>query len=539
MKKITLLATALLVASSLFATPTLKADRLSSVQSKVADFKVLKTELPAQLKKANAPTATAAITNLTVSAQDGYGTVSFKWQTAGTSDYFGFTLYTAAGQEVAFAGYYGIANFLEDANTKTCGWNLSELLFNATDGQLYACPPGQWKIGVEGAKAVDGKAQVVEEEIISDVFTIVSYDVTNFAATVSEDKKHLTINFDVLTLPANHFYGVEITEGTNTLYENYSTQTNPTLPLTVDVEEGKTYSVSVAPLKVNLANGKLYYASDNQINETVTIGVNKLTPVGLKAVVSGDTVFMTWSAEEVAPYYWVEIFDSEGQIVDLSTKYTNTSSYGAILYPDDYTWTVQAMTVSGSSLYPTSDVVAGTAFTTEDILAPVVTDVTISEITTHSAKVSFKATDRWTDATEMMAAIYTGGFLEVAYPELQEDGTFAADISMIPGDGDMEPLKPSTTYEFTINVFDAFYNMAKVPFSFTTLADTTDGLADLAAAGITYENGIIFNANGEQLRVYNAAGQLVAESTRNIDMNTFAAGVYVVNAQQTTFKIAK
>ena len=59
------------------------------------------------------------------------------------------------------------------------------------------------------------------------------------------------------------------------------------------------------------------------------------------------------------------------------------------------------------------------------------------------------------------------------------------------------------------------------------------------AAGITYENGIILNANGEQLRVYNAAGQLVAESTRNIDMNTFAAGVYVVNAQQTTFKIAK
>ena len=402
-------------------------------------------------------------------------------------------------------------------------------------------PVGTYEVYVFACNLVDNKLTPLEGTYtnLTLVNTDTPFELSDLNITTGADNKTTISWKESGTKPANAWLNLYITSGTKVVYDNDGDAANtwPASPVTIDLPVGATYSINLMVFPTTTVTYAETFAT---IAKSHTVGVNKLIPTDLKAtILGGDTAILSWSAEEVAPYYWVEIFDSEGQIVDLSTKYTNSSSYGVILYPDTYTWTVQAMTVSGSSLYPASDVVAGTAFTTEDILAPVVTDVIVSEITAHSAKVSFKATDRWTDAAEMMAAIYTGGFLEVAYPELQEDGTFAADISMIPGDGDMEPLKPSTTYEFTINVFDAFYNMAKVPFSFTTLADTTEGLADLAAAGITYENGIILNANGEQLRVYNAAGQLVAESTRNIDMNTFAAGVYVVNAQQTTFKIAK
>lgn len=540
MRKITLIASALLVASTLFASPALKADKLTASGNKTIEavaLTELKAAFPLQAKKAKAPAATTAISNVVVGAQTGHGDAPFTWQTEGQSLYFLFTVYAANMQKVLQAGYYGAAQFAVSGATNTYQWNLANLVYNATDHQLSALPAGKWYVSVTGYNAENGSAVLSEAESISAEFEIVSYDVTGFAATLNAEKTTLTINFDVLTLPANHFYGIQIAQADNVILNNYTTQTLPALPYTFTVSEGNSYSIRILPLEIY--NGKFYIACDNYIDTIITVGTNKLTPTNLSTTVVGDTVLMQWSAEETAEYYWVDIYDSYGDFVNLTTAYTDKQYYAVILPPDEYTWSVTAMKLSGTTLYEASEPVYGEEFYTEDIVAPEVTDVVVSGITDHSAKVSFKVTDKYTAAADMQVAIYTDGYLEVAYPELQEDGTFAAEITMVPGEADMEPLKPNTTYNFTISVFDSSWNMARVPFSITTLAEGETALENLAAAGITYKDGVILNADGVQLRVYNAAGMLVAEGAHNIDMNGFAAGAYLVRTQQATLKIVK
>lgn len=524
MKKISLLTTALLVASSLFATPTLKADRLSQKQFTASPVAVNSIEA---LSGKKAPQQTAATYTITVSEMGaGVGLVKWTQSTMTGVLYYAINIYNGDN-------YLG-GNVYQATSIANQGISTYEIL-----GQVL--PVGTYEVYVFACKVENNELSPIEGvyTYLTLTNTNTPFELSDLTITTGADNKTTIAWKESGTKPANAWLNLYITSGTKVVYDNDGDDTNtwPVSPVTLDLPAGAMYNINLIVLPTTTVTYAETFAA---ISESYTVGVNNLLPTNLKATISGgDTAILSWSAVEKAPYYWVEIFDSKGQNVGLSRNYTNNSSYGIILYPDTYTWTVQAMTVSGNSLYPASDVVTGAAFTTEDLTAPVVTDIAVSEITTNSAKVSFTATDRWTKATDMMAVIYTNGFDEVAFPELQEDGTFVADISMIPGEEDMEPLKPSTTYEFTINVFDAFYNMAVVPFNFTTLADATSGLANMAAADITYENGIILNANGEQLRVYNAAGQLVAEGTRNIDMNTFAAGVYVINAQQTTFKIVK
>lgn len=540
MKKITLIASALLVVSSLIASPVLKADKLNQWQQKQMEnvaVQELKAVMPLDAKVKKAPAALNAISNVVVGSQTGYGDAAFMWQTEGVATYFLFTLYNASMNKALEAGYYGASQFAVTGQTNVYAWSLADLAYNGTDKQLSALPAGKWYVSVTGYIAQNGSAVLAEEEAVSALFEIVSYDVTGFTAVLNAEKNKLSVNFDVLSLPANHFYGVKITQGTTTLFNNFSTYTMPELPYAFDVEEGKSYNIMIVPLEIY--NGTNYIACDNYVDTIITVGTNPLTPVDLSAMVSGDTVFLQWDAVEASAYYWVDIYDSEGNLISLKQSYTQNKSYTAILAPDEYTWSVTAMTLEGSYLYEASAAVFGPEFKTEDIVAPEISKVVVSDITADAAKVTFKAVDRWTLASELQISIMDANWVEIAYPELQKDGTFAAEITAVPGDGDYEPLKPDTKYEFLIMVFDNAWNMASYNFEFTTLSDTNTALENLTAIGVVYEQGRIVNANGELLRVYNAAGALVAESVHNIDMNGFAAGVYMVCAQQGTLKIVK
>lgn len=540
MKKITLIASALLVVSSLFASPALKADKMNQLQQKQMEtvaVQELEAVMPLDAKVKKVPAALNAISNVVVGTQTGYGNAAFMWQTEGVATYFLFTLYNASMNKALSAGYYGASQFAVTGQTNVYAWSLANLVYNGTNKELSALPAGKWYVSVTGYIAQDGSAVLAEEEAVSALFEIVSYDVTGFTAVLNAEKNKLSVNFDVLSLPANHFYGVKITQGTTTLFNNFSTYTMPELPYAFDVEEGKSYNIMIVPLEIY--NGTNYIACDNYVDTVITVGTNPLAPVDLSAMVLGDTVVLQWDAVEVSAYYWVDIYDSEGNLISLNQSYTQNKSYAAILAPDEYTWSVTAMTLEGSYLYEASVAVFGPKFETEDIVAPEISEVVVSDITADAAKVTFKAVDRWTLASELQISIMDANWMEIAYPELQEDGTFAAEITAVPGDGDYEPLKPDTKYKFRIMVFDNAWNMASYNFEFTTLSDTNTALENLTAIGIVYEQGRIVNANGELLRIYNAAGALVAESVHNIDMNGFAAGVYMVCAQQGTLKIVK
>ncbi len=70
--------------------------------------------------------------------------------------------------------------------------------------------------------------------------------------------------------------------------------------------------------------------------------------------------------------------------------------------------------------------------------------------------------------------------------------------------------------------------------------DDADGLIETQAIdGVTYANGIVYNANKVPIRIYSVAGYLLTESSANIDITAFDRGLYIVCSEQGTLKIVK
>ncbi len=70
--------------------------------------------------------------------------------------------------------------------------------------------------------------------------------------------------------------------------------------------------------------------------------------------------------------------------------------------------------------------------------------------------------------------------------------------------------------------------------------DDSDGLIEtLAIDGVTYANGIVYNANRVPIRIYSVAGYMLTESSADIDITAFDNGLYIVCSEQGTLKIVK
>ncbi len=70
--------------------------------------------------------------------------------------------------------------------------------------------------------------------------------------------------------------------------------------------------------------------------------------------------------------------------------------------------------------------------------------------------------------------------------------------------------------------------------------DEADGLIETQAIdGVTYANGIVYNANKVPIRIYSVAGYLLTESSADIDITAFDHGLYIVCSEQGTLKIVK
>lgn len=524
MKKITLLATALLVVSSLFATPTLKADRLSQKQFMASSLLAVKSTDALSVRKA--PQQTAAATYTVTVSEMGAGVGLIKWTASTTTgvQYYAINIYL--GDTYVGGDYY----------TAPYGAGIST--YEVLGGYL---PAGTYEVDVYACNVVDNKLNPLEVAFadLTLANTATPFTLSDLTITTGDDNKTTIAWKENGTKPENAWLNLYVSSAGTVIYDSETVgKTWITSPVTLDLPAGATYNISLTVLPTNTAT---YAESFASLAKAYTVGTNPYTPTSLQAVVDeehGDIVTFSWTATTAAADYSLYIYDEEGTDV-LGGTVGGKTTITLKIEPGVYTWSVRAL---NENRYYISEPVYGAEFETSDTEDPVIDDVKVTTTAT-TATLAITAHDNYTAAGNLTIGLWgTGDFSGAELGDaVYADGVYTVTIDKY---GD-DPLKPSTTYSVQIYAVDEAYNgwmsayMNPYIVEFTTLADTTEGLADLAAAGITYENGIILNANGEQLRVYNAAGQLVAESTRNIDMNTFAAGVYVVNAQQTTFKIAK
>jgi hypothetical protein len=86
------------------------------------------------------------------------------------------------------------------------------------------------------------------------------------------------------------------------------------------------------------------------------------------------------------------------------------------------------------------------------------------------------------------------------------------------------------SYSSTFNSFSQFV---------TGLGDATTGISQAAITGVTFDGQIIHNNSNLDLNVFDATGRWMVSSTKNINMASFAKGVYVVKSNQNSFKIMK
>jgi hypothetical protein len=450
MKKILLFLGVALLSLSVNATPATLTKKFAKTSVQAAAVKAPRAEFEtAKAEKALAPKAKEAqdtIKIVGIRSIAYYATqFIFKCNPA-KSTYYNFDICSEDRKYIATGGWrkaaldtinaqYGYYAFQSDwiLNYGINGTNISEHTTNESviasfqeqwqkyavivdeedDEYYYGLKPGKYVFFVEG---FGSDQTTTTEEYAGALYEVVWYSASNLNAEVSEDKTKATLSW---TMPENLFTGAQLqvavydNEGEKA-YSNYDSENDTILPITspitFDVAEGKTYT----------AMAQIYTADRHQAGEPTeyifSVGENEYAPKELKAEVlaeEGDSVLLSWTAETKAYAYYVNIYYQSGEYMaqngyepgDQVNKMLIPGEYagvGIVLPPATYSWSVMAVNYDGTYISYASEEVEGQAFTTQDIVAPVITnyEVVTSEGST-SAVFTFEVEDNYYDVDDM------------------------------------------------------------------------------------------------------------------------------------------
>ena len=189
-------------------------------------------------------------------------------------------------------------------------------------------------------------------------FELTQKIVSNLQATVASDKRNATITWDEPELANGERLYVSVRTGATVVYDNYATIDVATSPLTVAVEEGRTYTATVQI--INRDKDPL----GAEVSVYFTAGVNAYLPQNPTASVeNGDVATFSWTATTQADAYEIALYlDGEfHSTISVSGAMTKTT-----YMPEDgtWTWTVQAYERGENGNYfPITEAVAGNAIT--------------------------------------------------------------------------------------------------------------------------------------------------------------------------------
>ena len=265
-----------------------------------------------------------------------------------------------------------ILNVDEEGQQRGEAWASSVINIGTAVSPVLGLKPGTYQVLIYGVNQTEtGYAR--GDSLAAITFTIVEKKVTDLAATVAADKAAATLTWTTPELAQGERLYVRVWSGETVAYDNLDTQDRPVSPLTVNVEEGKSYTAIVQIID---RNGN---PMGQEVTTTFTVGTNSYEPTNLKAeVFGGDNVTFSWEATTAADRYVITLF-CNGEFystltVNGTTKTTTMPKDGT------WSWTVQAFNQGANGNYfEASNAIEGLDFTSKAADIPedaVVLDVT-------------------------------------------------------------------------------------------------------------------------------------------------------------------
>lgn len=259
--------------------------------------------------------------------------------------------------------YYCSTRWILNADDETGGmkkgeaWADDVINVGTTVTPVLGLKPGKYQVQVY---SLDASTYNVGSLLATIPFELVSIEISNLQVNVAEDKKTATFTWDTPALSTGERIYASIRSGETVVFDNFDdTHKKAVSPLTVDVEEGRSYDARFQIID------KDYTPLGAEVTINFTVGVNEYEPQDPHAeVFGGDNVTFTWSATTQADRYLITLF-ADG---DFYTTLTVNGFAKTTTMPVDATWswTVQAFNQgSNENYFEASNPIPGNSFITK------------------------------------------------------------------------------------------------------------------------------------------------------------------------------
>ena len=262
---------------------------------------------------------------------------------------------TVSSESIHYCSTKWILNVEEDGQQRGDAWASSVKNIGTAASPVLGLNPDSYQVQVYDL--VQGESGYSKGDLLATIpFTLVSKEVKNLKAVVAEDKATATLTWEAPEFGQGERLYVRVWSGETVAYDNFDTTDRPTSPLTVNVENGKTYSVIAQIIDRNKN------PMGDEASTSFTVGANPYEPKNAHAeVFSGDNVTFSWEATTQADRYVISLY-LEGEFY--STLTVNGLSKTTTMPKDGtWSWTVQAFNQGENGNYfEVSNPVAGNDF---------------------------------------------------------------------------------------------------------------------------------------------------------------------------------
>lgn len=252
-----------------------------------------------------------------------------------------------------------ILNVEEEGQQRGDAWATSVINVGTATTPLLGLKPGTYVVMVYAVVENGDGSYSRGEELANIPFTLAEKKVSNLQAVVAEDKKTATLTWEAPEFGQGERLYVRVWAGEVVAYDNFDSKERPTSPLTVEVEEGLSYTAIVQAVDKN--NNPL----GAEVETNFTVGTNNFEPKNPTATVfDGDNVTFTWEIIDLADRYVITLY-CNGEFYSTLTV-SGTSKTTTMPKDGTWTWTIQAFNIGSNDKYfEASKAIAGNPFETK------------------------------------------------------------------------------------------------------------------------------------------------------------------------------